>query len=391
MDGILDSGRHPNVMKLAYMCLPVKTKITTQHQLVEQLPKLICRSIKDLMAGNIEEHKWSMALHLLKVLLSINFAFTFGIGSIEGGTLNLFPTYLKPDFLETYKPLMEGGLFLVTQTILETFANTWHFFHHKFTSLWDDHEAVVFEANLPTVYDNPKVQQNYIMDFFHGSLGIALPIMMMRINGVTYVEVFESIVYLDTHDILELSEGLPRLPSIHQLAIEWLFKVNDIVGTVLEKFYIIFGDGKQLYIFLEVYAATMLYSYLDFWYVEIFMPSVLALPPYWFYVWCGLVDMGHKLVTMLRECEVVISSVVVLECISVKQLEESIAKNFIELEQTGLATKLATLLLAILNTCTWYPCTWYPGGNGYFFYTKGSLQFHHGIRVDVLLFMGRSI
>jgi hypothetical protein len=60
---------------------------------------------------------------------------------------------------------------------------------------------------------------------------------------------------------------------------------------------------KHFYIFHEVYVATMLISYLDFWYKEIFMVSVLALPPYWFYVWCGLVDMGHKLVKMLRERE----------------------------------------------------------------------------------------
>ncbi|KAK2375485.1 hypothetical protein QL285_076374 [Trifolium repens] len=60
---------------------------------------------------------------------------------------------------------------------------------------------------------------------------------------------------------------------------------------------------KHFYMFQEVYAATMLISYLDFWYKEVFMVSVLALPLYWFYVWCGLVDMGHELVKMLRERE----------------------------------------------------------------------------------------
>jgi hypothetical protein len=80
---------------------------------------------------------------------------------------------------------------------------------------------------------------------------------------------------------------------------------------------------------------------------EVFMVSVLALRPYWFYVWRGLVDVGHKLVKMLREREVVMWSVVILECNSVKQLGESNAKNFTELEQTWLSTKLVTILLAI--------------------------------------------
>jgi len=63
--------------------------------------------------------------------------------------------------------------------------------------------------------------------------------------------------------------------------------------------------------------------------------------------------MGHMLVKMLRECEAVIWGVVILECNSVKQLEESIAKNFIELEQTRLSTNLFTILLAILHIGTW--------------------------------------
>ena len=196
----------------------------------------------------------------------------------------------------------------------------------------------VREARLPADYFSP----NYIMDWFNGSLGIAFSITMMRINGLTHIEVFEflvdvhihallelleefamvpyfdqlgvewlfsvvdirvgpyinallelynllelsideieSIVDVNIHDLLELSKGFPWMPSINQLVIEWLFNVNDIVSAILHKFYIIFGDGKHFYIFQEVYAAPcFIVSYLDFWCIEVFMVSVLALPLY---------------------------------------------------------------------------------------------------------------
>lgn len=91
-------------------------------------------------------------------------------------------------------PLREKGLFLFKEQILETFANT-HFCDHKLTAPWDDHEKCIGEAHLAAIYYTHKGQLvNYITDLFHGSLCVAFPIMMMRIDGATYIEKFESLL-----------------------------------------------------------------------------------------------------------------------------------------------------------------------------------------------------
>jgi len=104
------------------------------------------------------------------------------------------------------------------------------FFHNIFTSLWDDHKADVHEVNLPTLYYIPKVKKNYIMHLIHNGLGNALPkMMMMRINSLTCIKVFESLVDDHIHALLELLKEFRLGPNFDQLGIERLF---GIVGTL---------------------------------------------------------------------------------------------------------------------------------------------------------------
>ncbi|TKY50986.1 Methylthioribose kinase [Spatholobus suberectus] len=81
--------------------------------------------------------------------------------------------------------------------ILKTIEDSWNLFHHKFTSLWDEHRNGAGEAYLPAIYNNPEVQllvqKKYMTDLFHDSLGFGAAKMIRRIVGVAHVEDFESI------------------------------------------------------------------------------------------------------------------------------------------------------------------------------------------------------
>ncbi|XWS54731.1 hypothetical protein CRYUN_Cryun10bG0114500 [Craigia yunnanensis] len=81
--------------------------------------------------------------------------------------------------------------------ILKTIEDTWNLFHLKFTALWDEHKDGSGEAYLPTIYNNPElqklIQEKYMNELFHDTLGFGAAKMIRRIVGVAHVEDFESI------------------------------------------------------------------------------------------------------------------------------------------------------------------------------------------------------
>ncbi|XP_077211595.1 methylthioribose kinase-like [Tasmannia lanceolata] len=84
---------------------------------------------------------------------------------------------------------------LYKQWILRTIEDTWNLFQKKFTTLWN--ESSVGDAYLMAIYSTPDlqlpVQQNYIKDLFHDTLGFGAAKMIRRIVGVAHVEDFELI------------------------------------------------------------------------------------------------------------------------------------------------------------------------------------------------------
>ncbi|KAL0454286.1 UNVERIFIED_CONTAM: Methylthioribose kinase [Sesamum latifolium] len=86
---------------------------------------------------------------------------------------------------------------LYKEWILKTISDTWDLFYRKFTALWDKNKDGPGEAYLPAIYNNPElqllVQQKYMEDLFHDSLGFGAAKMIRRIVGVAHVEDFESI------------------------------------------------------------------------------------------------------------------------------------------------------------------------------------------------------
>ncbi|KAJ0074565.1 hypothetical protein Patl1_37635 [Pistacia atlantica] len=81
--------------------------------------------------------------------------------------------------------------------ILRTLEETWTLFHKIFTALWDQHKGGSGEAYIPEIYNNPEiqqlVQQKFMKDLFHDTLGYGAAKMIRRIAGVAHVEDFESI------------------------------------------------------------------------------------------------------------------------------------------------------------------------------------------------------
>ncbi|KAK8917025.1 Methylthioribose kinase [Platanthera zijinensis] len=81
--------------------------------------------------------------------------------------------------------------------ILKTIEDTWNLFYRKFICLWNENRDGNGEAYLSDVYKKPEllllVQEKYMKDLFHDSLGFGAAKMIRRIVGVAHVEDFESI------------------------------------------------------------------------------------------------------------------------------------------------------------------------------------------------------
>ncbi|XVE66774.1 hypothetical protein DITRI_Ditri08aG0105900 [Diplodiscus trichospermus] len=79
----------------------------------------------------------------------------------------------------------------------KTIEDTWNLFHQKFTALWDKHKDGSGEAYLPAIYNNRElqklIQEKYMKELFHDTLGFGAAKMIRRIVGVAHVEDFESI------------------------------------------------------------------------------------------------------------------------------------------------------------------------------------------------------
>lgn len=81
--------------------------------------------------------------------------------------------------------------------ILRTIEETWNLFQKKFIGLWDENKEGLGEAYLADIYNNPElqklVQDKYMEDLLHDTLGFGAAKMIRRIVGVAHVEDFESI------------------------------------------------------------------------------------------------------------------------------------------------------------------------------------------------------
>ncbi|KAK9941982.1 hypothetical protein M0R45_007672 [Rubus argutus] len=126
----------------------------------------------------------------------------------EDNALKLEVAELKSLFCERAQALIHGDLHTDGHAdeqndrnaykawILRIIQNTWNLFHRKFIALWDANKDTG-DAYLPAIYNNSELQQlvqdKFIKDLLHDTLGFGAAKMIRRIVGVAHVEDFESI------------------------------------------------------------------------------------------------------------------------------------------------------------------------------------------------------
>ncbi|KAL2231546.1 methylthioribose kinase [Sesamum indicum] len=160
---------------------------------VAQLKSKFCERAQALIHGDLHTGSVMVTTDSTQVI-DPEFAFYgpmgFDIGAFIG---NLILAYFAQD------GHAEKGTDrkLYKEWILKTISDTWNLFYRKFTALWDKNKDGPGEAYLPAIYNNPElqllVQQKYMEDLFHDSLGFGAAKMIRRIVGVAHVEDFESI------------------------------------------------------------------------------------------------------------------------------------------------------------------------------------------------------
>ncbi|XP_044481059.1 methylthioribose kinase-like [Mangifera indica] len=160
---------------------------------IAELKSKFCERAQALIHGDLHTGSIMVTLDSTQVI-DPEFAFygpmAFDIGAFLG---NLILAYFAQDGhanqandRKSYK-----------EWILRTIEETWTLFHNKFTTLWDQNKGGSGEAYLPEIYNNHEiqqlVQQKFMKDLFHDTLGFGAAKMIRRIVGVAHVEDFESI------------------------------------------------------------------------------------------------------------------------------------------------------------------------------------------------------
>ncbi|KAJ9175237.1 hypothetical protein P3X46_013812 [Hevea brasiliensis] len=160
---------------------------------IAELKSKFCERAQALIHGDLHTGSVMVTSNSTQVI-DPEFAFYgpmgFDVGAFIG---NLFLAYFAQDghadLVDDRKSFKEW--------VLRTTEDTWNLFHKKFTALWDKHKDGHGEAYLPAIYNNPELQQliqeKYMKDLFHDTLGFGAAKMIRRIVGVAHVEDFESI------------------------------------------------------------------------------------------------------------------------------------------------------------------------------------------------------
>uniref|UniRef100_A0A1D1YFC4 S-methyl-5-thioribose kinase n=1 Tax=Anthurium amnicola TaxID=1678845 RepID=A0A1D1YFC4_9ARAE len=160
---------------------------------ISGLKSMFCERAQALIHGDL--HTGSiMVTNDSTWVIDPEFAFYgpmgFDIGAFLGNLILAF-------FAQDGHPNGESTRKLYKKWILKTIEDTWNLFHEKFLSLWDEHKNGSGEAYPISIYGKPElfqhVQQIYMKDLFHDTLGFGAAKMIRRIVGIAHVEDFESI------------------------------------------------------------------------------------------------------------------------------------------------------------------------------------------------------
>ncbi|XP_068656421.1 methylthioribose kinase-like [Aristolochia californica] len=158
---------------------------------IAELKSMFCERAQALIHGDLHTSS-VMVTSASTQVIDPEFAFYgpmgFDIGAFIGNLILAF-------FAQDGHADQGNDRQLYKQWILKTIEDTWNLFQKKFISLWN--ESKNGEAYLEDIYDKPElrhlVQEKYMKDLLHDTLGFGAAKMIRRIVGVAHVEDFESI------------------------------------------------------------------------------------------------------------------------------------------------------------------------------------------------------
>ncbi|KAL5855449.1 hypothetical protein ACOSQ4_005251 [Xanthoceras sorbifolium] len=160
---------------------------------IAELKSMFCERTQALVHGDLHTGSVMVTLDSTQVI-DPEFAFYgpmgFDIGAFVGNLILAF-------FAQDGHANEGNDRKAYKEWILRTIEETWTLFHKKFTALWHQHKDGSGEAYLPEIYNKPELQQlvqeKFMKDLFHDTLGFGAAKMIRRIVGVAHVEDFESI------------------------------------------------------------------------------------------------------------------------------------------------------------------------------------------------------
>ncbi|GAB2267595.1 hypothetical protein Dimus_002577 [Dionaea muscipula] len=199
---------------------------------VAQLKSMFCERAQALIHGDLHTGSVMVTLDSTQVI-DPEFAFYgpmgFDIGAFLG---NLILSFFSQDGHATQGNDRKN----YKSWLLGTVEGTWNLFHKKFVALWDENQDGVGEAYLPQIYDNPDVwqlvQNKYMEDLFHDSLGFGAAKMIRRIVGVAHVEDFESIA--DASKRADCERRALNFAKFLMKERRKLVSISDVVSVVQE-------------------------------------------------------------------------------------------------------------------------------------------------------------
>ncbi|ERN08874.1 hypothetical protein AMTR_s00015p00196620, partial [Amborella trichopoda] len=121
--------------------------------------------------------------------------------------------------------------------ILKTIKETWNLFQDKFIDLWKENWDRCGDVYPAEIYSKPElrqqVQQKYMQDLFHDTLGFGGAKMIRRIVGVAHVEDLESIQDAAKradceHQALELAKMIVKERRNFQT-------IDELLAVIIEK------------------------------------------------------------------------------------------------------------------------------------------------------------
>ncbi|XP_011624437.1 methylthioribose kinase isoform X2 [Amborella trichopoda] len=202
-------------------------------QEIAELKSMFCERAQALIHGDLHTGSVMVTANSTQVF-DPEFAFYgpmgFDVGAFLGNLILAF--YAQDGHANTRIERHE-----FKKWILKTIKETWNLFQDKFIDLWKENWDRCGDAYPAEIYSKPElrqqVQQKYMQELFHDTLGFGGAKMIRRIVGVAHVEDLESIQDAEKradceHQALELAKMIVKERFNFQT-------IDEVLAAIIEK------------------------------------------------------------------------------------------------------------------------------------------------------------